>query len=139
MSRWAVILHGSVTTDVLGELVAVHETTLLRSSRRAIPLRVERRMGLGLTPGEKIWNLYSHQKTRRWTVSGRHSASPRMTLAHPRFKIALLTARIKHLTEHLKVHKKDHHSRRGLSDAGGSASPLARLRQQITTSSDTAN
>jgi small subunit ribosomal protein S15 len=26
----------------------------------------------------------------------------------------LLTARINHLTEHLKVHKKDHHSRRGL-------------------------
>lgn len=29
-------------------------------------------------------------------------------------QIALLTERIKHLTEHLKVHKKDHHSRRGL-------------------------
>ena len=26
----------------------------------------------------------------------------------------LLTARINHLTEHLKTHKKDHHSRRGL-------------------------
>lgn len=29
-------------------------------------------------------------------------------------QIALLTARIEHLTEHLKTHKKDHHSRRGL-------------------------
>jgi small subunit ribosomal protein S15 len=29
-------------------------------------------------------------------------------------QIALLTERIQHLTEHLKVHKKDHHSRRGL-------------------------
>mgnify|MGYP003892655569 FL=1 len=29
-------------------------------------------------------------------------------------QIALLTERITHLTEHLKVHKKDHHSRRGL-------------------------
>ncbi len=27
---------------------------------------------------------------------------------------ALLTARIKELTEHIKLHKKDHHSRRGL-------------------------
>ena len=27
---------------------------------------------------------------------------------------ALLTARINHLTEHFKVHAKDHHSRRGL-------------------------
>ncbi|MDG2353645.1 MAG: 30S ribosomal protein S15 [Gammaproteobacteria bacterium] len=29
-------------------------------------------------------------------------------------QVALLTARIKHLTEHFKTHKKDHHSRRGL-------------------------
>jgi small subunit ribosomal protein S15 len=32
----------------------------------------------------------------------------------PEVQIALLTDRISHLTEHLKVHKKDHHSRRGL-------------------------
>ncbi len=32
----------------------------------------------------------------------------------PEVQIALLTQRINHLTEHLKVHKKDHHSRRGL-------------------------
>ncbi len=32
----------------------------------------------------------------------------------PEVQVALLTARINHLTEHLKVHKKDHHSRRGL-------------------------
>ena len=30
-------------------------------------------------------------------------------------QIALLTARIKHLTEHLKLNKQDLHSRRGLS------------------------
>ena len=29
-------------------------------------------------------------------------------------QVALLSDRIGHLTEHLKVHKKDHHSRRGL-------------------------
>jgi small subunit ribosomal protein S15 len=29
-------------------------------------------------------------------------------------QIALLTSRIQHLTEHLRTHKKDHHSRRGL-------------------------
>ena len=29
----------------------------------------------------------------------------------PEVQIALLTERINHLTEHLKVHKKDHHSR----------------------------
>ena len=32
----------------------------------------------------------------------------------PEVQIALMTERITHLTEHLKVHKKDHHSRRGL-------------------------
>lgn len=32
----------------------------------------------------------------------------------PEVQIALLTKRITDLTEHLKVHKKDHHSRRGL-------------------------
>jgi small subunit ribosomal protein S15 len=29
-------------------------------------------------------------------------------------QIALLTARVNELTEHLRTHKKDHHSRRGL-------------------------
>ena len=32
----------------------------------------------------------------------------------PEVQVALLTRRIDDLTEHLKVHKKDHHSRRGL-------------------------
>ena len=32
----------------------------------------------------------------------------------PEVQIAILTARINSLTEHLKVNKKDHHSRRGL-------------------------
>ena len=32
----------------------------------------------------------------------------------PEVQIATLTERINHLTEHLKVHKSDHHSRRGL-------------------------
>lgn len=32
----------------------------------------------------------------------------------PEVQIAILSARINELTEHLKVHKNDHHSRRGL-------------------------
>ena len=32
----------------------------------------------------------------------------------PEIQIAVLTSRIAYLTEHLKEHKKDHHSRRGL-------------------------
>ena len=32
----------------------------------------------------------------------------------PEVQVALLTSRINHLTDHLRTHKKDHHSRRGL-------------------------
>jgi small subunit ribosomal protein S15 len=37
-----------------------------------------------------------------------------MDTGSPEVQIALLTERISYLTEHFKVHKKDHHSRRGL-------------------------
>ncbi|MDR0405820.1 MAG: 30S ribosomal protein S15 [Clostridiales bacterium] len=32
----------------------------------------------------------------------------------PEVQVAILTERINHLNEHLKINKKDHHSRRGL-------------------------
>ena len=32
----------------------------------------------------------------------------------PEVQVALLSARIEHLTEHFKTHKQDHHGRRGL-------------------------
>ncbi len=32
----------------------------------------------------------------------------------PEVQVALLTSRIQYLTEHLRAHRKDHHSRRGL-------------------------
>ena len=44
-------------------------------------------------------------------------------------QIALLTERINHLTEHLKVHKKDHHSRRGLLMMVGKRKRLLRYLQ----------
>jgi len=43
----------------------------------------------------------------------KHGSNPNDT-GSPEVQIALLTDRIQHLTEHLKVHAKDHHSRRGL-------------------------
>ncbi len=39
---------------------------------------------------------------------------PETDTGSPEVQIALLSDRINHLTEHLRVHKKDHHSRRGL-------------------------
>lgn len=44
----------------------------------------------------------------------------------PEVQIALLTYRINHLTEHLKVHKKDEHSRRGLLKMVGKRRRLLR-------------
>ena len=41
---------------------------------------------------------------------GRHEGDT----GSPEVQIALLTQRINHLNEHLKLNKKDHHSRRGL-------------------------
>lgn len=46
-------------------------------------------------------------------VIGEHKRSATDT-GSPEVQIALLTARIEDLSEHFKVHKKDHHSRRGL-------------------------
>jgi small subunit ribosomal protein S15 len=41
-------------------------------------------------------------------------------------QVALLSERIKQLTEHLKVHRKDHHSRRGLLKLVGQRRRLLR-------------
>ncbi len=46
-------------------------------------------------------------------VIARHRQSDSDT-GSPEVQIALLSSRIQHLTEHLKTHPKDHHSRRGL-------------------------
>ena len=46
-------------------------------------------------------------------VLGKFSAHPTDT-GSPEVQIALLSERIKYLTEHFKTHAKDHHSRRGL-------------------------
>ncbi len=46
-------------------------------------------------------------------IIGQHATSEGDT-GSPEVQVALLTRRISDLTEHLKVHKHDHHSRRGL-------------------------
>jgi small subunit ribosomal protein S15 len=51
--------------------------------------------------------------TPKAELIAKHGSSQNDT-GSPEVQIALLTDRIKHLTEHLKVHAKDHHSRRGL-------------------------
>jgi len=46
-------------------------------------------------------------------------------------QIALLTARINHLTEHLKVHPKDFHSRRGLMKMVGRRRKMLRYLKRV--------
>ena len=52
-------------------------------------------------------------KERKAEIIAEFGKNPQDT-GSPEVQIALLTERIRELTEHLKVHPKDHHSRRGL-------------------------
>ncbi|HHX42103.1 MAG TPA: 30S ribosomal protein S15 [Armatimonadetes bacterium] len=54
-----------------------------------------------LQPNQKQGIIAQHKKHEQDTGS-------------PEVQVALLTARINQLTDHLRTHKKDHHSRRGL-------------------------
>ena len=52
-------------------------------------------------------------KERKQEIINTHKREENDT-GSPEVQIALLTQRINELTEHLKIHKKDNHSRRGL-------------------------
>jgi len=52
-------------------------------------------------------------KEDKESVMGKFSSHEGDT-GSPEVQVALLTEKINYLTEHLKTHKKDHHSRRGL-------------------------
>ena len=54
--------------------------------------------------------LSTDQKKTILTEYGLHASDT----GSPEAQVAMLTKRISDLTEHLKVHKHDHHSRRGL-------------------------
>ncbi len=52
-------------------------------------------------------------KEQKGDIAGKYGRGPKDT-GSADVQIAVLTASINQLTEHLKLHKKDHHSRRGL-------------------------
>lgn len=52
-------------------------------------------------------------KDQKTEIAAKYGSGPNDT-GSADVQIAILTASINQLTEHLKVHKKDHHSRRGL-------------------------
>ena len=53
------------------------------------------------------------RKEEKAEIIAQHKLSENDT-GSPEVQIAILTRQINDLTEHLKIHKKDHHSRRGL-------------------------
>lgn len=54
--------------------------------------------------------LTAERKTETITTHQTHEGDT----GSPEVQVALLTERINHLTQHLRTHRKDHHSRRGL-------------------------
>ena len=64
------------------------------------------------TPAREV-NTMAVTKEVKETIIAKHAKHDGDT-GSPEVQIALLTARIETLTDHLKTHKKDHHSRRGL-------------------------
>ena len=57
--------------------------------------------------------VITEEKIRKTEIIDQYRREPNDT-GSPEVQIALLTARINELTEHLRTHKKDHASRRGL-------------------------
>ncbi len=95
-----------------------HPTAPLATRRRGVLWYLGRRGGeTELHPSETILSkefvtvpLTKEQKTE---IAGKFGRGPSDT-GSAEVQIAVLTASINQLTEHLKTHKKDHHSRRGL-------------------------
>ena len=71
--------------------------------------------------------LTAEQKKKILSTYGLHDTDT----GSPEAQIALLTKRIADLTEHLKMHKHDHHSRRGLLLLVGSPAPADQVISQI--------
>ena len=71
-------------------------------------------------------------KSEKGTLIEQYRVHPKDT-GSPEVQIALLTTQINRLTEHLKVHKRDEHSRRGLLKmVGQRRRHLAYLRKKDT-------
>jgi small subunit ribosomal protein S15 len=59
------------------------------------------------------WKHMPLTKEQKATIIAEYGKSPNDS-GSAEVQVALLTQRIRELTEHLKIHKKDHHTRRGL-------------------------
>ena len=66
-----------------------------------------------LRPGLGIRRRQKGQEEQKEDVISKYARTPGDT-GSPEVQVAILTARIQELTDHLKVNPKDHHSRRGM-------------------------
>lgn len=72
-----------------------------------------------LRPGLSVWRLKVQEekemisKEKKTAIMNEYARTPGDT-GSPEVQVAVLTARIQELTEHLKDNPKDHHSRRGM-------------------------
>ena len=84
---------------------------------------------IGFVPGSEVYtqevNSFMIQKEKKQAVIAEFKTHENDT-GSPEVQVAVLTERIRELTEHLKVHKKDFHSRRGLLKMVGSRRRLLR-------------
>ncbi len=68
------------------------------------------------------------QKDQKKSIIAKHQTHKKDT-GSPQVQVAILTEKITSLTEHLKIHKKDKHSRRGLIGMVGKRRKLLRYLQ----------
>jgi len=69
-------------------------------------------------------------QTRKTELIQEYARTPGDT-GSPEVQVAILTDRIRNLTEHFRTHKKDHHSRRGLFKLVGQRKRLLRYLQTV--------
>ena len=79
----------------------------------------------------KIINEVKEMTAEEKTAIMKEYATHEGDTGSPEVQIAVLTKRINDLTEHLKVHKKDHHSRRGLLKMVGHRRNLLAYLQKV--------
>ena len=104
------------------EIAAIPRAQSSEYSDGALGLRAKRKRRNPTMTKQEIISTY-----------GRHEGDT----GSPEVQIALLTERINHLNEHLKLNKNDHHSRRGLLADGWSAPRPSGLSEEAPTSKAT--
>jgi small subunit ribosomal protein S15 len=97
-SAWAARVRGKSCGGDLSRYPLLCFATLRRDTRRAVYSEKENAM----ISQEKKTQIIDEYKTKEGDTGS------------PEVQVAILTFRINDLNEHLKIHKKDHHSRRGL-------------------------